>query len=461
MTKLRSLTPLVLALVFVAMAFPVAAQNKKQREQAKKLMEAADRSFAAKSYADAADQYGQSLSLVATNPIGHYRKGFAHFELTQYDQALTEFAAALSQGFRPPVEIYRVRTYIYLQQKNWDAALADAQAGRQLMPRDAEFAKAMVEAYLGKGDTASALDLLKKAAVIAPNDAEVDYYLARTYSQTGDFKGQQAAAESALKKGTRMISESYILLALACDRQHNWPCSIDAYTRAMAAKPGTLETYRNLAEAYRSDARYGDAIAVTKKAIATLPQNADLYADLSWFQSLNDDPVAAINAAKTAIGLAPTAYLAYTNLCRAYNDNKQYDLSISACNRALQLQPGDGETYFYLGRALNLTGKNVEATKMYSLAVNGLETYVAKLPDYSDGYYLLGNAYFADNQRDKAAEAYLRSLAISPKYAKARYNLGIIYTRKKMKPAAQEQYAALQKLDAKLAELLKAEIDKM
>ena len=155
--------------VLAIAASPLAAQSKKQREQAKKLQDAGDQSFAAKNYADAADKYGQSLTIVATNPYGHYKKGFAHFELKQYDPALTEFTAALSQGFRP-LEVYRVRTYIYLDRKDWDAAIGDAKAALALAPRDPQFAKALVEAYLGKNDTASALDMLQKASTFARSE---------------------------------------------------------------------------------------------------------------------------------------------------------------------------------------------------------------------------------------------------------------------------------------------------
>ena len=127
----------------------------------------------------------------------------------------------------------------------------------------------------------------------------------------------------------------------------------------------------------------------------------------------------------------------------------------------MKLQPGDGETYFYLARAYNLSGRTTEATRYYGLAVKGLIDYTNQNPSYSDGWYLLGNAYFADNQREKAVGAYLKCLELSPKFAKGRYNLGILYTRMKNKAGANDQYAKLLALDAKLAESLKSEIDKM
>jgi tetratricopeptide (TPR) repeat protein len=184
-----------------------------------------------------------------------------------------------------------------------------------------------------------------------------------------------------------------------------------------------------------------------------------MYTDLSWYHSLNDQPDRAVEAARSGIQLLPSQYLAYTTLCRAYNDTKNFDQAIAACNSALKLQPGDGETYFYLGRAYNLSGKTTEATRAYGMAVKGLGEYMVKNPEYPDGWYLLGNAYFADNQRDKAIDAYQRCLALMPKFAKAHYNLGAVLVLKKNKTAAMEQYNALMQLDTKLAELLKAQID--
>ena len=115
-------------------------------------------------------------------------------------------------------------------------------------------------------------------------------------------------------------------------------------------------------------------------------------------------------------------------------------------------------TYFYLARAYDLTGEKDLATRSYAKAVTGLVEFTKNNPDYSDGFYLLGNAYFADNQRDKAVEAYKRCLVISPRFIKARYNLGILQILNRNKDEAIEQYRVLLSLDNRLAEALGNEI---
>ncbi len=269
------------------------------------------------------------------------------------------------------------------------------------------------------------------------------------------------AAETALAKGTRFPGETHFLLGDAHQKQGNAAEAILSYQRAISSKPDIYLAHRNLADVYRNEARFTDAINTLRAGLTTFKSDGGFYTDLSWYYSLAGRPKDAADAAKAAVQLLPEQYAGYTNLCRAYNETSEFALAVGACNQALKLQPGDGETYYYLGNALVQQNKSVEATPMYARAVNGLLESTRKNPNNSDGWYLLGNASFADLQYDRAIVAYLKCLSISPKFLKARVNLGIAYTRKKNRASAMEQYSLLQTADPALAAILKAQIDKM
>ena len=147
-------------------------------------------------------------------------------------------------------------------------------------------------------------------------------------------------------------------------------------------------------------------------------------------------------------------------MCRAYNDTKQYPQAILTCNKALALQPNDGETSFYIARAYDLSGKPDLATQYFKKAVSGLIEYVSKNPESPDAYYLLANAYYADQQRGKAIENFKKSLQFSPNFARARYNLGYMYYLENNMSAAREQYELLVKLDPVLGAKLKQAMEK-
>ncbi len=437
------------------------AQSRRDRDRAKVLQAEADKAYNAKNFREAADKYGEAIVLVPTNPNAYFRKGYAHFNLKEHPKAVEALTMALTQGYKPPLDVYRLRHYIHFQDKNYDAALGDVDKGLIIAPNDVSLLTAKGELLMEKKNYPEALVVFERILKAAPNSADIYYNMARIHFANGDSTAQAAAAQAALIRGTRFPGDAFFLLGDASQKLRKPAEAIDAYEKSYRVKPDIYQTYRNLADVLTSENRIPDAINALKEGLKAFPTDGGFYTELSWLYSLADRPDEAVQAAKAGITILPNQSLAYTNLCRAYNETKQYSLAIGACNDALRLNPGDGETHFYLGRALNLTGKSTEATKQYRMAVSGLETRTAKSPNSSESWYLLGNAYFADNQRDKAIEAYLKGLELSPKFTKARYNLGIIYTLKKDKTAASSQYNALLALDPKLAATLKAEIDKI
>ncbi len=451
----------VLAITITALSLTIVGQNKRDRERARTLAAQADAAFKAKNYREAADKYAEVIAILPNSPLAHYGKGFAHLDLGEFDTALNEFTLAMNKGFKPIVEIHKVRAFVYSETKNYDAAATELEKAVAIMPKNLALLKDLAGAHINRKAYPQALEVLNRAARLAPQDADVSYSRARLYFERGDVADQRTAAEAALARGTRFLGESFFLLGDACRKQNDRPCAIDAFQRSASAKPDNLQTYRILAEIFQDENRFTDAINITKQGLNAFPSNGQLYTDLARYYSFADRPEEAVQAAKSGIRLLPREYAAYTNLCRAYNETKAYDLAVKECNTALQLKPGDGETYFYLGNANVGQGRTVEANRLYTRAVSGLEELSQRSPGLSENWYLLGNAYFADRQIDKAVEAYTRSLAISPKFLKARFNLGIAQTRKKNRSAAMEQYNSILAVDPALAGRLKAEIDKM
>ena len=450
----------IVFLILCSFSLVVTAQSKKDKGKAKELQDQGDKSFAQKNYHDAADKYAQAILLMPTNPDAHYWKGVSHYNLKEYDPAKYEFQLALNQGFKP-IEVYRIRWFLFYDLRDYDASLADLNKGLAIEPRNPAFLNGVGEIYAAKNQFPEALAAYQKGIAVSPKDGDLYYNIARVQAAMGNVKAQGAAADDAIKNGTRMTGEAYYLLADAARKQKDLTGAIAAYQRAISAKPDNYDSYRSLADIYRSQSRFTDAIDVLKKALLQFSGDGSIYSDLSRYYSLVDRPGDGVQAAKAAIQFQPNQFAGYTNLCRAYNEVKQYPDAVTACNNAIRLNPGDGESYYYLGNALVGQGKSGEATSKYTEAVKGLVEYTAKNPNYPDGWYLLGNASFADKQYDKAIEAYLKCLSISPNFLKARVNLGISYTRKKNKAAAMEQYNLLLPADATLAARLKTEIDKM
>lgn len=458
------------------------AQTKRDQREARKLVEQADKAMTQRNYTNARDLYAQALSLNPKDAHARFWKGAAHSYLNEGEQALPEFDAALSAGYRKPLDVYALRWRILYAKQNFDAAFDDVQKGLNLEPANRELQLAMADVLYARGSNREALEAYQKALPAAQNKGDIYFNIARIHHNLGDPAAQIQAGQEALKNGTRYVSEAYLLIGDGLQKERNLEAAADAYRKALSAKPDSFDVHRDLAEVYRLQGRFAEAIDIVRKGLtllnvrieevakgptpgaaelASLRRTAsDMYADASWYYSLSDRHEDAVDAALASIRLHPDQSVAYTNLCRAYNDLNRPTMAVTACNNALRISPNDGETLFYLGRAFDLGSRPAEASVHYKRAVKGLEEHAAKNAT-PDAFYILGNAYFADNQRDKAVDSYQKALELSPRFAKARYNLGIIQVLQKNKAAALEHYNILASVDQNLANKLKTEIDKL
>jgi tetratricopeptide (TPR) repeat protein len=433
---------------------------KKVEEKIGKLTKEAEKSINKKDYKTALDKYDQAIQLAPKNPKTHFLKGKAHYELKEFDQSLTEFDTALIQGYETPLEIYKLRWRLNYERKNFDVVLDDAQKILQVEPSNLPLYQTIGAIYLAKQSYNEALAAFQKVTQLDPNDADTYYYTALAYQKLGDVPKQQSSALEAVKRNTKFSGESYFILGDAEQKLKNYNEAVEAYRKSLLTKSDNAATYHNLSDIFRSQNRFDEAIEVLKKGVVAFPNDAYLYIDLSLHYTLADQSASAIGAAQQAVKFLPGKPDSHASLCRAYYENKQFQPALEACNAALKLNHNDGEANVYLGFTYLSLDKIETANTYFVKAVNGLKDYTQKNSDYSDAYYLLGNAYYYANQPKNAIDAYSRSLQLYPQSAKARFNLGLAYFVNGDLTAAREQYEVLAKLDKDLAAKLKQTLDK-
>jgi Flp pilus assembly protein TadD, contains TPR repeats len=435
------------------------AQNRRNEKRARDLSAEGDKQFRQKNYRVAIDSYAQAIALSPKVAYPRFWKGLAHAYLNEPEMALPEFDAALANGYNKPLDVYATRWRIHYQRKDYEKALADVQSGLLLDPSNQDFLLAQGDIAYSNGSFQVALDAYQKYLVKNQNNAEVYFNIAKSHQALGNFIEQTAAAENAIRKGTRSLADAHIIVGDGYTGQLRFTEAVEAYKRAVLARPDAYQPYQRLAEGYRALAKFDDAIETSRKALRLFPNDGLIYSDISWYYSLADRHQDAVDAAQAGIRYSPESQMAYTNLCRAYNDLKRHDLAIAACNNALRIKAEDGESLFYLARATRALGRSAEASRLTKRAVAGLEGFVAGNPTYSDGYYLLGGAYYDDGQKDKALTAYERSLQLSPNFVKALYNVGIVYLIDGKKDRASNYQKRLEQLSPKYAKMLLDEIN--
>jgi tetratricopeptide (TPR) repeat protein len=424
--------------------------TKKQLAQAKKLSDEGDKLFRQKKYREAIDRYQKATAIVPRIAVLHFNIGSAYYNLAENDLAAASLTTALEQGYAP-LEVYKIRWYIYYLTKNYDGAIADLEAALKLQPNDVNFLLAAGDIYREKNMDREAVNVYEKAAQLNPNNADLHYFMALSYARMGDFVNQGVAGLKAIQKNTRYLGESWYLVGNSFQRERKFNESAEAYERAVSAKPQLVDAFNSLSQVYQILNRYSDAVDAAKRGLANHPNEGSLYTNLAWYYSLMDRHMDAIAAGKKAVALSPNQAMGYTNLCRAYNDIKEYRMAVETCAGALKINPGDGETNYYIARAYDFLKQEKTATPHYEKAVRGLVEFTKNNPDYADGFYLLGNAYLAVEKYNEAITAFKQCLQLSPKFVKAIYNLGYAYFVKGDKASARVQYNELNKIDPVLA----------
>jgi len=432
--------------------------TKKQLQQAKKLSDEGDKFFRQKNYKLAIDRYQKASAIVPRIAVLHFNIGSAYYYLGENDLSAASLTKALELNYTP-LEVYKVRWYVYYLSKNFDGAIADLESALKLQPNDVNFLLAAGDIYREKNMDKEAVAAYEKASQFNPNNSDLFYFMAFSYARMGDFVNQGVAALKAIQKNTRYLGESWYLVGNSFQRERKFVESAEAYEKAVSANPKLVDAFNNLSQVYQILNRYDDAISTAKRGLENNPDDGNLYTNLSWFYSLTDRHMDAIAAGKKAIALLPNQSMGYTNLCRAYNDIKEYNLAIQTCNGALKINPTDGETNYYIARAYDFLKQEKTATPYYTKAVKGLVDFTKDNPDYADGFYLLGNSYLAVQDLNNAITAFKQCLQLSPKFVKAIYNLSYAYFVKGDKPSARLQYNELNKIDpalaSKLLELIK------
>ncbi len=156
----------------------------------------------------------------------------------------------------------------------------------------------------------------------------------------------------------------------------------------------------------------------------------------------------AITSLRSRISASPNNGEAYNLLCRAYFSMGDWDRGISACEKAIALDPSNSRYHMWLGRIYGEKANDVIFWKAASLAGkvrNEFETAVRLDPNNVDARSDLGEFYLeapgiVGGGRDKA-EAQAQALAALDA-AKAHYLFGRIAEKKKDLAAAEKEYRA-------------------
>jgi tetratricopeptide (TPR) repeat protein len=163
--------------------------------------------------------------------------------------------------------------------------------------------------------------------------------------------------------------------------------------------------------------RYTEAQTVLSEMIAVEPRNADAWSLMARAQLGQEQPLAALHAARAAISITPTDDWAVRLASAALGELGRHDEAVEAAEEAVRLAPRDWRAQAQLAEALTPTKPRLgEAT---AAAGRALEL----APEEARSHIAVGLVAEADGRPRDAAKAFVRALALDPRNGAAHSNL--------------------------------------
>ncbi len=318
-----------------------------------------------------------------TGSVAH---AFALLEQKQYDAALAE-ARQLAAADPKNSEAWKIAGYAQFYLKRYAEAAADLERALDLRSaagdKDAKTEDALAQAYFFAEKYEQALPLLVAATTRAgaKPDANTLYYRAVTEMNLKKTADAERSFGEVLKVDPKNKFALLYLGQLAFGRQ-DYPTAVNMLNRSTLADPTFAQGWELLTQAYMYRGRSAAGAAA------------------------DADFLSAVRAADSLARVRPDARSALLQ-GQALIFAKQYVRAVTSLERAAASGQAPDETFYLLGYA------HVQAQN-FPKAITALESAAAKTPANPEVYRLLGFSYESSKNYAKALAAYERGLQLAP-----------------------------------------------
>ena len=262
-----------------------------------------------------------------------------------------------------------------------------------------------------EGAHKQAVDLLKRATALSPENPEYHANLGSVYGQSGQF----SKAVSSFRKSLKLYPDSIEViynLGLAHVQLGEFELAVEAYETAIAARPDLAVLHQNCGGALQMLARYDAAEACYRKAIALEPGSADGYFNLGTVLGRLRRFADSLEAFEQALEHYPDHPGALKGIAETRLKTGDNAGAGQILRRATTIMPEDRKLRYDLAHALALSGESREAVEI-------CENAAAMAPPTIENLMTLGVAYICDGRHEDAVNICDTVLAAQPGHTSA------------------------------------------
>ncbi|NQV55575.1 MAG: tetratricopeptide repeat protein [Rhodospirillales bacterium] len=249
----------------------------------------------------------------------------------------------------------------------------------------------------GEGSLGQAETLYRRVLVAAPSNVNALHNLGVVGLQTG-HPGEAADLFRRAIDADPDFADAYCNLGLALKRTGRMAEAEAAFRDGLSIAPAMAEAHCNLGSVLLEERRFGEASDHLRKAVEIKSDYAEAWSNLGIVykaQALLDD---ALDCFQKAVQYAPDIAVLCSNLGAELLD--QGDLGAEThLLRALELDPGNAEVNFNLGKARYAAHDLSAAEKYYRRAI-------AIAPEFADAHHNLAHTLLAQGQLTEGWQQY-------------------------------------------------------
>jgi predicted Zn-dependent protease len=379
---------------------------------------------------EAVGYFAQGLRIEPNSFPGHYELALAFLRQQKWNEGLRELQIAVRIDPRQPDAIYNL-ALVLLKTGNPREALTRLRQANALAPGRPDLSYNMARAELNLEQTQEAIQDLLEADRRQPNDHDIHLLLAQAYLQSNQPQevavllqpaasaedwfllataelamGQveAAARDSANSLTQRGDDIRYLLLNARIDQQRSRQQSaLATLERAARLAPGAPDILYSQAASYYFLGQYDEVRHSLDRGRKPLPSRALFLYAMSYENEGN--PNQAVVYLQKAVALEPKNARFRCHLGVALLQKNQKQAARQAFTEAARLDPAFALPHFELGKML-------VQEKQLTAAAEELESATRIQPDLAPALYQLSRVYGALSEKQRAADAMTRFLAL-------------------------------------------------
>lgn len=220
-----------------------------------------------------------------------WQKANAYRESGQLEDAINAYLE-LRKLQPKDMQISSLLGDLYLKKRNYSAAVTEFNRVYLSDPDNQQSQHNLIAAYhqssqsmIKRKDFVSAIDLLKKAVVIAPTKSSIRVSLAHAYQSIGEYERAKTELEQVLKhdphnqQATTERINLYIRRGNALVKQKNYPAALAQYIKIPETERDVLIN-NIIGYLYLVQKKYSEALTLFEKVISEDPRNNSCYQNL-------------------------------------------------------------------------------------------------------------------------------------------------------------------------------------